>query len=533
MAMITCECGHVNPEGTELCQKCGNPFDEQDEGILYMRYEGAALRSRTRKKTWIDSIWNFFASVKIGVLLLVITLVASIFGTIYPQAMHLPTNIDPYQYYPEQYGKAGLLYVTLGFHNLYSSWWYITLIALSGISIIISSIDRGVPLYRSLKNQQVRRHPRFMARQRLNGEAVVDDPEQMLAKASQALSAMGYKVSTGDRAIMGEKHRFSRWGGYVVHLGLIILLIGAMMRIIPGFAMEQYVWIRDGETVPVPGTNNAYYIKSEGFSVRFYDLEGDDRLIPEEFRTEAVLYENKAQASGQKELVEVKRQTIRVNEPLRYEGLTFYQSDYKVNEFSLFHFALTHKESGEEMGTLAIDLFDPAPRYDLGNGYVVELVEYYPDFELDAQKQLQTKSPIPNNPAFIFKVTTPDNRQETSMVLIGQTIEPLDEKNEYALKIKDIEFKNVTGLKVSKERSLPIIFTGLAIIMVGLLISFYWHHKRIWIQEQEGKIVLAAYTHKNWYAFKNEVMRLIDLAELPLDKGTLDKEESQNERTAD
>lgn len=524
--MIKCECGHVNPEGTELCQRCGKPFDEQDEGILYMRYEGAALRSRTKNKTWIDSIWNFFASVKIGVLLLVITLVASIFGTIYPQVIHLPTNIDPYQYYPEEYGTAGLLYVTLGFHRLYGSWWYITLLVLTGISIIISSIDRGVPLYRSLKNQAVRRHPRFMARQRLNGEAVVDDPAQMLAKAKEALSSMGYKVLSGDRAIMGEKNRFSRWGGYVVHVGLIIFLFGALLRFFPGFSMEQYVWIRDGETVPVPGTDNAYYIKSEGFSVRFYERGEDAPLIPEEFRTEAVLYENKARSSGQKELIEVKRQTIRVNEPLRHEGLTFYQSDYKVNEFSQFQFALIHKESGEELGTLEVDLFDPAPRYDLGNGYQVELVEYYPDFELDAKKELQTKSPIPDNPAFIFKVITPEKRQETSMVLIGQTIEPLDEENQYALKIRDIQFNNVTGLKVSTERSLPVIFTGFAIVMLGLVISFYWHHKRIWIQEQDGKIVLAAYTHKNWYAFKNEVLRLIDKAGLPLDKRTLDKEES-------
>ncbi len=32
------------------------------------------------------------------------------------------------------------------------------------------------------------------------------------------------------------------------------------------------------------------------------------------------------------------------------------------------------------MVKLTIDLFDPQDEYDLGNGYKVELVGYYPDF---------------------------------------------------------------------------------------------------------------------------------------------------------
>lgn len=531
MSTLKCECGHVNPVGTELCERCGKPFDEKDQGILYMRYEGAALRSRKKNKTFVDYIWNFFASVKVGVGLLVITLIVSMFGTIYPQQMYIPATADPYQYYPDQYGFAGFLYVSLGFHQMYSSWWYITLLLLSGISIVVSSIDRGIPLYRSLKNQQVRRHPRFMQRQRISGQVVVDDPEQTLANVADVLKSMRYKVMTGEKAVMGEKNRFSRWGAYVVHLGLIVLLLGALLRILPGFSMDQYVWIRDGETVPVPGTENKYYIKSEGFEVEFYEqYDEEGPLIPEEFRTEAVLYENMATQSGQRELREIKRHTIRVNDPLRHEGLSFYQSDYKMNEFSQFTFALTHQESGEEVGLVEIDLFDPASEYDLGNGFKVELVEYYPDFELDAKKEPQTKSPIPNNPAFIFRVITPDNPAgETSMVLIQQTIVAPGAENEYALKIKNIAFNNVTGLMVRTERSLPIIYFGLALIMLGLVISFYWQHKRIWVQEQDGAIMLAAYTHKNWFSFKQEVERLIDLTGLPLDKRTLDKEVPMDE----
>lgn len=43
---IICECGYVNPEGTILCEACGNPLrDDQTKPILTMRYEGGARRS--------------------------------------------------------------------------------------------------------------------------------------------------------------------------------------------------------------------------------------------------------------------------------------------------------------------------------------------------------------------------------------------------------------------------------------------------------------------------------------------------------
>ena len=79
MKDVKCECGHVNPHGTVLCEACGKVLDEQsqDKPLLDMRYEGSARRSQTYNKTIVDKIWNFFSSVKVGVWLIVITLVAS------------------------------------------------------------------------------------------------------------------------------------------------------------------------------------------------------------------------------------------------------------------------------------------------------------------------------------------------------------------------------------------------------------------------------------------------------------------------
>src|SRR5699024_5217151 len=127
-------------------------IDGNDQSqLLNMRYEGSARRSLTYNKSIIDKIWSFFSSVKVGVWLIGIALVASGLGTVFPQQVHIPINAtsrNPAIYYEDQFGVFGKIYYQLGFYDLYSSWWYMILIALIGISLVICSIDRVVPLHR-------------------------------------------------------------------------------------------------------------------------------------------------------------------------------------------------------------------------------------------------------------------------------------------------------------------------------------------------------------------------------------------------
>lgn len=530
---LKCECGHVNPMGTELCQICGNPFNEEEGQVINMRYEGAALRSKTYNKTIIDHIWNFFSSVKIGIWLMAITLVSSMLGTIFPQQLYIPSNAIPEVYYSEQFGSLGSIYVTLGLHNMYSSWWYVSLLVLIGISLVIVSLDRGLPLYRALNRQRVTRHASFLSRQRIYSTTEVAS-DQVLELAKGALKKRRYRIREEEAAIMAEKGRFSRWGSYVVHIGLIIFLIGTLIRILPGLSLEEYVFVRDGQTLPVPGTEE-FYVKSEGFYLETYkneDFPNLDKIIdeevqiPREFRTEAILYEKIVdEDTGESDLVEVKRHSIVVNSPLEYKGLKLFQADYILNEFSEFTFTLTHKETLQPIGDIVIDLYDPERYYPLDDGYQVELFEYYPDFELGEDGKPRTKGSVPNQPSFIFIVTIPNQpEEERSWVFLGETVEMPGAENEYALKMKDVKFNSVTGLMVRKDVSLPVLVFGGFIVMIGLMLSFYWQHRRIWIQQDGGQVSIAAHTNKNWFGLKNEVEYVIDQAQLDMDKETLDKE---------
>ncbi|MGN7180329.1 cytochrome c biogenesis protein ResB [Cytobacillus kochii] len=525
MKQVKCECGHVNPHGTVLCESCGRVLVEEEKSkkLVDMRYEGSARRSQTYNKTIIDKIWNFFSSVKVGVTLIIITLAASAIGTIFPQEMYIPPTENASVYYEDQYGFAGEVYYTLGFHNLYSSWWYLLLIASIGVSLVICSLDRVVPLYRALKKQRVDRHEGFLKRQRLyRATTLASIEEDSFEKIKVKLKEKRYNIREENESILAEKNRFSRWGPYINHIGLIIFLIGGMLRFVPGMYVDELLWIREGETVVIPETKGEYYLENHEFILETYEKEKENEAfttaienngtVAKNFQTNVSLYKESGEtiAGQEPELEKVEDYELRVNEPLKFEQFALYQQSYKLGEISEMSFALTNKETNEEFGQMTIDLHNPQDEYTFENGYSVELMSYFPDFEFDENSEPVTKSRVPNNPAFIFKMFSPEHPDgEVSFVAIQQTIEPYGD-NDLKMAFKGVDTQNVSALTVRKDLTLPILAIGGLIFMIGVVQGAYWNHRRIWIRRLGDQVLVAGHTNKNWHGLKREITHVFD-----------------------
>ncbi|MGE7660920.1 cytochrome c biogenesis protein ResB [Peribacillus sp. NPDC097197] len=541
MKEVKCDCGHVNPYGTKICEVCGSILDKEDKKLIDMRYEGSARRSQTYNKTIIDKVWNFFSSVKVGVTLIVLALVASAIGTIFPQEMYIPSSVTPAEHYQSEYGTLGKLYYEFGFHNLYSSWWYLIIIAMLGISLLIASIDRFFPLYRSLKKQGITRHDGFMKRQRVSGVTKLEGQGVDLEEVKERLKKQRYHIREENGNILAEKSRFSRWGPYVNHIGLIIFLIGALLRSVPGMYIDKVLWLREGETKEIPGTNGEYYLKNNEFTLEVYDKENEEDeqfsaaidktgTIAKTYEADVTLFERQNEAlPGEKaELDKVKDFKIKVNEPLKHDHFAYYQVDYKLDELSTMSFNLINKETEEKFGNITVDLNNPQKMYELNKGYSVELMSYFPDFEFDEKGEPTTISKVPNNPAFIFNMKTPDKPDgEVSFVAIKETVEPLGE-NTYKLAFAGVETKDVTALTVRKDLTLWILFTGGIIFMIGVIQGSYWNHRRIWIKRNESEILIAGHTNKNWHGIKKDIKNAIESTPLCEPTDLLEEEKSSN-----
>lgn len=524
MKKINCECGHVNPEGTKLCGSCGKPLeDSEKKKLLDMRYDGSARRSQTYNKSIIDKVWNFFSSVKVGIWLILAVLVGSAVGTILPQEMYIPSeapNRDPAVFYEDRYGLIGKIYYQLGFHDLFNSWWYMLLLGLIGISLVIASIDRVIPLYKALKKQKAKRHETFIKRQRLF--SATEEVSELEKEALIAgLRKQRYKIKTEDGHVLAEKGRFSRWGPYVNHIGLIIILLAALLRMTPLFYMDEYVWVREGERIVIPGTDGKYYIENKRFLLETYGeedskfkeaIEKQGKQIAKNYQTDVVIYKAGETIPGvEPKLEKYVTDEIRMNEPLKFEGYTLYQAGYQMNEFTDMSFKLHLKDDPEEkaLDTFTINLAKPEKEYKLKDGYSVVVKDYFPDYYMD-DGQPRSLTKYPRNPAFVFEIQGPEQKEpEVSFAGIGKNIDASG-VNAYKVGIVDFNMHNVSGLTVRRDFTLPIFGLGAAIFMIGVIQGMYWQHRRVWIHPQGRGLLLAAHTNKNWFGVQKDIVNAIE-----------------------
>ncbi|GAA4709388.1 cytochrome c biogenesis protein ResB [Brevibacillus fulvus] len=529
-----CECGHTNPVGTMLCESCGKPLDSRQQLTAEtakefpdMRYEGMARRSQTYSKTVIDKIWNFFSSVKIAIYLIIITLIASAVGTIFPQQQYIPvpvyTEPEIENFYTSTYGTLGKIYYLLGFHNLYSSWWFVTLLVMIGTSLVICSLDRIIPLYKALNKPRLNQHESFLKGQKIYGSMELqEDKHDLFPRAAEELKKKGYRIYQEGNSLMGEKARFSRWGPYVNHIGLIIFLLGVLLRNLPGFYMNEYVWVREGQTVAISGT--PYYIKNEQYTTEYWkedempeklDLQGG--VIPKSYQTDAVLYvnKNKSLPGAEPDLQEVARGPIVVNHPLEYEDLLVYQSGVQEMQLGALNFQLIDTKAGNTpVGSVKLDLFETKPEQQVADGIKVRVLDYYPDFFLDASGKPATKTNVPNNPMFALEITSDKEPVKEKLVYLRGSIITEKQDQRYTLQIVKPDLIDISGLLVRKDKAMPIIYFGAFIVILGLVMGFYWQHRRIWLQRNGDTLHLAAHTNKNWFGIRKEVDHLVEKLEL-------------------
>jgi len=530
-----CECGHTNPIGTVLCESCGKPLEiaYDEKGHMQfpdMRYEGMARRSQTYSKTVIDKVWNFFSSVKIAVILIIITLIASAIGTIYPQERYIPapvpTEESVAQFYETTYGKLGAIYYQLGFHNLFTSWWFVTLLVMIGTSLVICSLDRVVPLYKALNKPRVKQHISFLQGQKIRGNTdalSAGSLDEKLNTVEEALRKKGYRVYREETSVLGEKGRFSRWGPYINHCGLIIFLLAVLLRGLPGLYLDKFVWVREGQTVAIP--NTPYYVKNVEYKTEYYDesefpekVDLNGGVVPKNFQTDAILYLNKnASIPGeQPDLVEVKRGPIQVNHPMIYEDLSLFQAANREQELGAFNFVLIDMKAGNKpVGPIKLDLFSPAAEQKVTDDIMIRVLGYFPDFVLEGD-QPATKSSTPNNPMFALEIENKTLGTKERLVYLSRTVISKEADPRYTLQIKMPDLIDTTGLMVRKDKMLPLIYTGLTVFLVGVVMGIYWQHRRIWVHVENSQVYVAAHTNKNWFGLRREVDYVIEKASLPI-----------------
>ncbi|GAE04632.1 cytochrome c-type biogenesis protein Ccs1/ResB [Paenibacillus sp. JCM 10914] len=466
---------------------------------------------------------------------------------------HLPQestflNIDPSVYYKEEYGQLGHVYYLLGLSHTYTSWWFVSLLIMIGASLVICSLDRVLPLYKALSRQRIPKHMTFLTRQKVVYQGQIEgDGEAWVERIKPIIKKKGYRVRTDGGTLLAEKQRFSRWGPYVLHIGLIIFLLAVLGRNLPGLHMDEHMAFPQDE--PVHIKNTSYYLMNDGFKVEFYteedmpdEFKGKNKVLPKDFETQAILYSCEANCNelGQEpQLTEVMRHNIRVNHPLNYHGLKAYQFDYDLTPIlRSVSPVLINSKNGEEYGKIMLSINDPQREYEAGD-YSLTLNKTFTDFGLGDDGAPVNLSPNPKAPAFLFLIKGPELPSEgvqyfyfpkqidkerfqqdsiNAQLAGGELLVQLD-----VLSMDDVDFsESTTYLNIRVDKAMPFIWVGSFIGMIGLVMGFYFTHRRIWLRIDNGKLTLGAHTNKNWFAIRKEISAILKQMDIEVDEKSLE-----------
>jgi len=430
--------------------------------------------------------------VRLTIVLLLSLAGTSIIGTLIPQ------NESPSAYLQE-YGEFFFrFFSTLGFFDMYHSWWFQALIVLLTANIIVCSIDRLSATWKIIfvKNPPFK-ISRFRSLQDKEEFSDQRSPEQLKEIYEPFVSRRfkSTRIEQTDKgySIFGEKGRWTRLGVYVVHSSVILLLIGGLIGSIFGF--DGFVNIPEGEAVKNIRLRNsdkllplAFEIRCDDFNVSFYDSG-----TPKEFRSSLTILEQ-GKPVVQKDII--------VNDPLRYKGINMYQSSYGTMPATDIVLNFTSKSTGKVYGKEAAVGQEVMVPED-GGTFVLK------DFSSAAKFRGQDVGQ-----AFIGTLTPKDGPPVE--VLLPLRFPNFDKmrRGDMIIAVAEQKQRFYTGLQVTKDPGVWVVYSGFIAIIIGCYITFFLSHQQLCVEVIEkstsSKVIVSGTANKNKMAMQRKLKKISD-----------------------
>ncbi len=438
------------------------------------------------KKKEKNIVFRFFCSLKLTITLLILLAVVSIFGTVIPQRL---ADSQYLKHYPET-----LFHVMnfLGMFDLYHAWWFRMLLVLLIVNLIFCSIERFPKAWRFfssprkwLDRDEIKQFP-------LREEFSVSAGKVVLPDAAERVSSLLKHAERMERdgriGLFHESGKISRLGVYITHLSVIIIILGALIGSVFGFeafvsllegTSTDTVYLRDGRNTP---KKLDFTIRCDDFEISLYP----NGMVKEYTSVLSVIKNGK---------VVVNKQKVEVNHPLMFEGIRFYQASYEKQRSPLMIIAVKKRgEVGEKVFKVMGGVKVP-----LAGGEVFSVVQYHPDlqgFGPAVQIMIQPKGGESKLFWTFLKYPDFDKKRGGTHIFV----------------LKNVEELYSTGLQVTKDPGVWVVWVGCLMMVGGLVVTFFISHKRVWvILEPEGKkviVTLVGAVNRNLIGFEREFDKL-------------------------
>lgn len=369
--------------------------------------------------------------------------------------------------------NAKLIFL-LGLDHVYTTWWFIVNVSLFVISLFSCTLIRQLP---SLKFSRLWRfYDTYKSMKKFNVKISLSHAS--LNKLAFQLKNNNYNVVQEGRFIYAYKGLVGRISPIIVHASIILILFGSVIGSASGFMTQ--------ELVP---TNNLFHLRNivnsgpfsfvpqniEGY-VKDFKIAYSDEGIIDQFYSDLSILDTNVDLLNNK--------TIYVNEPLRYMGIVFYQTDWGIASFTI---SIDNNKTIE----IPLTLVDTTSN----NRFWISNLSQ------------STSLGIENALLVLQDLTGKLSLYDPKKNLIAE-IQIGDEffLNGHSLRVTDII--PATGLQVKSDPGTLFVYLGFFMLMISTLLS-YISYSQIWAFKNENNLYVAGQTNRAIYYFEKHFNKIL------------------------
>ncbi|KAM0937378.1 putative ResB-like domain-containing protein [Dioscorea sansibarensis] len=406
--------------------------------------------------------------------------------------MALATVIDQgeapdyyFKKYPEENPVFGVftwrLVLTLGFDHMFTSPVFLGMLVLLAASLMACTYTTQIPLVK------VARRWSFMHSSETIRKLEFSDslPQACIRDLGVILMGSGFEVFVKGPCLYAFKGLAGRFAPIGVHIAMLLIMAGGTFSATGSFRgsvdVPQGLNFVIGDVMKPNGFLSS---PSEAFNtevhVNKFFMDYYDSGEVSQFHTDLSLF-----SLDGKELM---RKTISVNDPLRYKGITIYQTDWGFS-------ALQVSKDGEGPYNLPV-----AP------------------LQINGDKKLYgTFLPVGNTDSPNVKGISMLARDLQSIVLYDQEGKFVGVRRPSSKLPIDIDGMRIviedaigsTGLDLKTDPGVPVVYAGFGALMLTTCISFF-SHSQIWALQDGTSVVIGGKTNRAKLEFPEEMNHLLD-----------------------
>ena len=390
----------------------------------------------------------------------------------------------------------------LALNNLYHSMWFRILLLLLCANLIACTVDRLPKTVRLIRRFEDPFDSQKLSRFSLSSSISAALPPEKVQSAVQSAVCETFGrlceiESAGSYCAVSEQGRWSRLMVYGVHISVLIVLVGALAGSYLGFkgTMNLFEGQTSDKVLSAGGESVLelpFMVRCDKFEVSFYDTGA-----PKEFRSDLAIIDK-----GR----EVLKDSIIVNDPLTYEGITFYQANYG-NTLKGAEIELTDRDSGAKI-QLSLPMLQPVNIP--GTGDQLTITDYRQDLMRFGQA--------------VELTYVKDGQQSSSQWILADRPFHGNRIENYQVRVVRIDTARYTGLDVKKDPGIWLVWAGFILMTVGIGLTFYSSHRKLWVCVEQDKkrkksiVTLAGRASRNAQAFEEKFRALCGRLEKELGK---------------